>query len=332
MKKAIILSIALVMVLTGCSLKGGKIKTITAEEAKAKAETFINDELIAGGAEEAEASITAVVEENGLYKLSVVISSGGREQEIESYVSRDGKKFFTQAIDMTRTAPEAGNTETDTKAKAPVSEVSNKQAKPKVELFVMSHCPYGTQIEKGMLPVVEALGDKIDFELKFCDYAMHGEIEVKEQMGQYCIQKEQPEKFIEYLTCFLDEGKTTGCLAKTKINQSKMNSCVDSVDKEYKVIENLNDKTSWYNGKFPMFNINKDDTDKYGIKGSPALVINGETIASARDSATLFETICSSFTSVPEECAQTLLSTAPTPGFGYNTNNSNPSNSDATCN
>ena len=36
-----------------------------------------------------------------------------------------------------------------------------KKEKPEVELFVMSHCPFGTQIEKGMLPVARLLGDKI---------------------------------------------------------------------------------------------------------------------------------------------------------------------------
>ena len=41
----------------------------------------------------------------------------------------------------------------------------NKRAVPEVELFIMSHCPYGTQTMKGIVPVVELLGDKIDFEL-----------------------------------------------------------------------------------------------------------------------------------------------------------------------
>ena len=313
-----------VIVLTGCT-KEEKIKTLTAEEVKVKAETFINEELIAGGAEEAKAIINNVVEENGLYKLSVVITSGGREQEIESYVTKDGAKFFTQAIDMERVAPEASNGAEQ--PKAPASIVSKKQDKPKVELFVMSHCPYGTQIEKGMLPVVEALGDKIDFELKFCDYAMHGKTEVDEQLKQYCIQKEQGDKLIEYLKCFLEDGITTGCLAKAKINQKKMNTCVARTDKEFEITENLNDKSSWYNGKFPKFNIFKEDTDKYAIKGSPALVVNGEKISSARDAQSLFGAICSSFSSVPEECAKTLSSDAPSPGFGYGKVGSNSSGS-----
>jgi len=74
----------------------------------------------------------------------------------------------------------------------------DKKDVPEVELFVMSHCPYGTQMEKGILPVVELLGDKIDFKIRFVYYAMHGEKEVNEEARQYCIQKEQKDKFISY--------------------------------------------------------------------------------------------------------------------------------------
>ncbi|MEM2131153.1 MAG: GILT family protein, partial [Candidatus Woesearchaeota archaeon] len=71
-----------------------------------------------------------------------------------------------------------------------------KKDKPEVQLFVMSHCPFGTQMEKGILPVVELLGNKIDFKVRFVYYAMHGEVEVKEQLRQYCIQKEQQDKYL----------------------------------------------------------------------------------------------------------------------------------------
>jgi len=49
----------------------------------------------------------------------------------------------------------------------------------------MSYCPYGTQIEKGILPVINALGNKIKFSLKFVDYAMHGKKEIDENSRQY---------------------------------------------------------------------------------------------------------------------------------------------------
>ncbi len=59
----------------------------------------------------------------------------------------------------------------------------------------MAYCPYGTQEEKGILPVVNTLNNKIDFKVKFCDYAMHGKQEIDEQLNQYCIETEQADKF-----------------------------------------------------------------------------------------------------------------------------------------
>ena len=81
----------------------------------------------------------------------------------------------------------------------------NKSDKPNVELFVMSHCPFGTQAEKGIIPVVNLLKNKINFSVKFVDYSMHGKSEIDENTLQYCIQKEESKKYIPYLTCFLEK-------------------------------------------------------------------------------------------------------------------------------
>jgi len=214
---------------------------------------------------------------------------------------------------------EIGDINNETPA-APSANVP-KNDKPAVELFVMSHCPYGTQIEKGMLPVVELLGDKINFDLKFVDYAMHGEVELKEQMVQYCIQEEQNPKFNTYLECFLSDGDTNRCLGVANISQTSLNSCVDKVDKQYKITENFTNKVG-YQGSYPGFDIHKEDNQKYGVGGSPTLVINGTTVQSARSAASLLATVCSAFEVAPEECNTNLPSETPSPGFGAGTTDS----------
>lgn len=314
MKKIIVLSLALALVLTGCGQKEKPI-VLAPEEARAKAEKFINDELISGGADQAKAVIKEITEDRGLYKLLVVVESQGRTQEVESYMTLDGEKFFTQAIDIeikTADAPQAEGGQQPSSGEA-----VNKQDKPKIELFVMSHCPFGTQIEKGIIPVLEIFGDKINFELKFCDYAMHGKKEIDEQLNQYCIQKEEPTKLLDYLKCFLETGVSTGCLAKAKVDNTKLKYCTQKADEEFEVTDNLNDESRWFNGNYPQFNVNKEDVDKYDISGSPALVLNGEKIASARDPQSLMKTICFGFTNVPDECGETLSSSTPSPGFGF---------------
>jgi len=191
-----------------------------------------------------------------------------------------------------------------------------KKEKPEVELFVMSHCPFGTQIEKGILPVLNLLGDKIDSKIRFCSYAMHGKKELDEQTLQYCIQKEYNDKYLDYLACFLKEGKTDDCLKEVELD-GKLDKCIAETDAEFKITEKFNDKSTWSGGRFPLFDIDKELNEKYGVRGSPNLVINGITAQSGRDSASLLDAVCTGFKVKPAECNEKLSSDNPSPGFGF---------------
>ncbi len=313
--------IFIALVLSGCSLKGGKVegeKIIGMEKAKVKAAEFINANLMPQGQ---EAAVSSITEEGGLYKVSV--DAGGSE-EIISYLTKDGKKFFPQVMDI-----EEHNSGKEDEGESPTAEVKTKKDKPEVELFVMSHCPYGTQIEKGILPVLEILGDKIDFELKFCTYAMHGKTELDEQLRQYCIQKKEPDNFLAYLECFLEDGKAEKCLNEEKINVSEIKKCIDSADKEFKITSGYEDQSTWSGGRYPLFNVYKDDNTKYGVQGSPTLVINEGKVSSGRDPNSLLAAVCSGFNEKPEECDMEVSSVAPAPGFGFEGSGSG---DDASCN
>lgn len=193
-----------------------------------------------------------------------------------------------------------------------------KRDVPLVELFVMSHCPYGTQTEKGFLPVVELMGEKIDFQVKFVDYAMHGKKELDEQTLQYCVQKEQNEKFIPYLKCFLEDENTDDCLAETDIDQDMLDACIAATDEEFKITELYEDESTWSGGRFPQFNIHKEENDRYGIGGSPSLAVNEVRVESfSRNAASLLEVVCVAFADKPAECDETLSSQQPSAGFGF---------------
>ncbi len=289
---------------------------LTDDQAKTKVADFINNNLMQGGA---KADITSVAKENGMFKVVVSIGTGAQKQEITSYLSSDGSKFFPSVMDIAKIEADKTNTPTD-KASAdakPQAEIP-KTDKPTVELFVMSYCPYGTQIEKGILPVITTLGSKINYTLKFVSYAMHDKKELDENLRQYCIQKNQPAKLNAYLVCFLKKGQGTeaDCMKTTGIAAATVTTCMTQADKQFNVTKNYEDKST-YQGNFPLFEVNKADNDKYGVKGSPALVINGvEASAAGRDSASLLKTICSGFKTAPKECSTTLSATAPAPGFG----------------
>ncbi len=199
-----------------------------------------------------------------------------------------------------------------------------KSDKPKIELFVMSYCPFGTQIEKGIIPVIEALKNKVDFEVKFCDYSMHGKKELEENMRQYCIEKEQKSKYLDYLKCFLEKGDYNGCIDKAGIDRGELNKCIEVTDKKYGILADYNDKST-YKGGFPRFDIFEKDVQKYNVLGSPTLVINGVKRKSNRDSESLAKLICSSFKNPPKECSESFDSKVPSPGFGFTASGSSTS-------
>ncbi len=287
-------------------------KNLNEEKAQTVADNFINNYLMNPGT---KANIVSISEEYGLYKLNVDIG----DDVVESYLSRDGKLFFPQAFNIEEVEKEDLNPAANDSA--PVAEAP-KNDKPVVELFIMSHCPYGTQMQKGILPVVTALKNKIDFKMKFVDYAMHGEVELKEQMLQHCLQEEQGDKYFSYLECFLLDGETETCLNKTGINKNNLSTCISKTDKEFKIMENFTNKVG-YSGSYPGFNIHKEDNTKYGVGGSPTLIINGAEIQAMRDPASLMKTICGAFNNAPEECKLPMSSSTPAPGFGVGTTSSN---------
>lgn len=192
-----------------------------------------------------------------------------------------------------------------------------KKEVPVVELFIMSHCAYGKQMLKGIVPVVELLENKIDFQLKFVDYSMAGAVEINEQLNMYCIDKEQNSKLLPYLRCFLTEGKGQECLISTNIDKELLDKCLEKTETEFGIKSSLADQSTWRGGRFPVFNIYTQDNLKYGVQGSPHLVINGVRPSTGRDSASLLNAICTAFKEKPSECDNILSSVTPSAAFGW---------------
>ena len=300
--------LAVILIITvGLNFTGSN--ELSEEEAGVKIVMFVNQNLLQG---QAVAKLESVTEEGNLYNVKLTISG----QEVDSYVTKDGEIFFPQGMKTSEAEVAAAASASATPE--PAANVP-KSDKPVVELFVMSHCPFGTQAEKGILPVVNLLGDKIDFQLKFVYYAMHGKTELDEQMKQVCINDEQSTKFNEYLACFLEDGDSERCLDSVGINKAKGTSCVSKLDKEFSILENYADKSTWLSGNYPLFDVHKADNEKYGVGGSPTLVINGQQADSARSPASYLATICTSFNEMPKECTESTGVSTETfqPGFGY---------------
>ena len=265
------------------------------------------------------ASLVNVTEENGLYKIKLKVS----DNEYDSYVSKNGKLFFVNPpIDLeptpTATPQASGN---------PTGEVE-KRDKPDVKLFVMSYCPYGLQAQKMFLPVYNLLKDKAEMGVYFVNYIMHEKKEIDENLRQYCIQKEQKDKYYNYLSCFVQDGNFDKCLTEANIDKNKMNSCISATDQQYKITEGYNDKSTWVSGQYPKFGVNDNLNQQYGVGGSPTIVINDKIVEIATRSPEKFkEAVCNAFNVPPAECSQALSDEAVSPGLGTGTDSSGSSGS-----
>lgn len=290
-----------------CKKSGTKISQVgvmNAQEATQKAIEFINKNLLQG---ENKASLIndSVEEQSGLYKFRIKI----QEQEYTSFVTKDGKILFPEeGIDLNKTIAQPA---TSTPAAPKTLE---KRERPDVKLFVMTYCPYGLQMQKAILPVWQLLEKKADIGVYFVAYLMHGKEEMDENLRQYCIQKEQKEKYLDYLACFTVSGKTTECQQKSAINQDKLKACVEQTDKEFKISEQFTEKG------FPPFNIHSELNKKYGVQGSPTLIINDvEVSPSSRSPEAVKQKICEAFLTPPPECQQKLSEETASAGFGTGT-------------
>jgi len=290
MKKIIFLSLLLALLVSGCSLTiptSKRAKVLKPEEAKAAAEKFINENLLPTNI---KATVKSAVLEGDVYNINLDVEG----KNYTSYMTKDGSKFFQAGIDMaTASQPEqtAGAQASQVDANVPKSD------KPKVELFVMTHCPYGLQAEKGLIPVFEALGNKIDGSVKFVHYFMHGDSEEQETYNQVCLRQEQAAKFNNYLECFTVSGDSAACQTSAGIDQAKLKSCVAAKAKDY------------YKSDSAL-------SQQYGVSGSPTLVINGVQSNAGRDAASYLAGICAAFNNAPAECGQQLSSASPAAGFG----------------
>lgn len=302
----------LLVALTAITLLTGCVGNLSQTEAEAAAANFINSVLLSDT--EVEAEILDIQKEAGLWRLEVKL----QDREVTSFISRDGSVFFPQAMDVEKTTQANEEKKAAAEEAAAAAAAIDKSDKPAVELFVMSHCPYGTQAEKGIIPAIETLGDKVDFQLKFVDYAMHGKEEVDEQLRQYAIQKNYPDKFLPYLKEFLKEGKGGDAMKAAEIDVMELAGHISAADAEFTATQNLEDESAWVNGNYPQFNTHKADNDKYGVGGSPTLVVNGQVIEGAsRSPSGMLETICNAFDVAPEECSTELSAATSSTGFGY---------------
>ena len=265
---------------------------------------YVNQNLVQPGS---QATLNQVTEVNGVYEISLQYNA----QPVSLYATRDCSLLFPNYYDM--------NASSSGSRQVAAQQPPVKTDRPVVDLWVMAFCPYGTQAEAAMKPVVDLLGSKADIRLRYIATvsgttadsvsSLHGAAEAQEDLRQVCMQKYYPEKYWNYVGQFDDAcypvstsaAIQTSCelnaSAAAGITMSTIESCASGAE------------------GVTLLKTDESVGDKNGVTGSPTLIINGVTYSGARTPEAYKEAICNSFTTAPAECATNLTGTSAVTGY-----------------
>jgi len=291
----LVLGILTLILVAGNFPKGMTVNIVSEGDIGDLALDFFNNKL-----SENPGTLESIEEVSGIYKIEISVENQGT---FPLYFTKNGE-WISQGGELISIIEIAQPSQQNSQ----IQDIP-KSDKPVVELFVMSFCPYGMEAQKIFYPVMDLLGDKVDFRVRFVYYTMHGKKEIDENFIQYCIQEEEPNKYTNYLSCFLESEDTDKCLNNAGISKIKIDNCISKKDEEFKITERYNDQSTWLSGRYPLFDIEKEIGDSYGVQGSESLIINGVKIGPAQyrwSPEKLKQIICSSFENAPEECSKSL--------------------------
>ena len=259
------------------------------EEIAQEAINFISENMLDG----AEAVLVSVSEESGVYSFKMKVG----DQEYDSYLTKDGKILFPSGISLAE--PEEGIAAAETEKKT--CEDINKTEEPILEVFVVSQCPFGVQMQRILNEIVKSIpqlapyvrveymgaieGGKIT--------AMHGDEEAQENLRQICLREEQPNNFWAYIDCYIKEGDINSCLGIAQVDVGSLTSC----------LADGNRGLAYAQEDFAK-------QDKYQITGSPTLILDGEKISEfdfgGRTAEAVKTVVCCAFQEKPSLCDETL--------------------------
>jgi glutaredoxin len=167
--------------------------------------------------------------------------------------------------------------------------------KVKLDFYVMSQCPYGTQVEDAIKPVLDDIGDNIDFNLYFIAEevtegnfdSLHGQPEVLGNIVQLCAIKYNPDKYMEMLACMNKNaqgipGNWEACA--DDLNKEKIQACFDGDEGKELLRESIK------------------QTDSVGATGSPTIYLNDQPYAGGRSTMDFYRALCEELDEKPQKC------------------------------
>lgn len=180
-------------------------------------------------------------------------------------------------------------------------EKTNGEVTGKVTLdfYVMSQCPYGTQVMDAIEPVLEKLGDAVDFEANYIStdlgngefQSLHGEPETKGNIVQLCAAKYNPDKYMKMIICQNQDARAIpdnwqSCATQNGLDLEKIRTCYEGEEGKQLLSQSVK------------------KAEAAQARGSPTIYLNGEPYQGGRGENDFLRAICNAFESdKPQACA-----------------------------
>jgi predicted DsbA family dithiol-disulfide isomerase len=255
--------------------------------------------------ESTDGNLYAVDTNTGLKKWSFDTKGGLTSEPVVSggvvyFGGKDGSLFAVDAATGTQKwafKEKKASARKEVKVEQAEQTVSEKA---KVEFFVMSQCPFGTQVETGIAPVLKKIGGDVDFTLDFIGgvqgdqlTSLHKEAEVQGDIVQICAIKYAPEnyRYMDMIECMNKNyraipGNWEECANSTGMPVDKIRECYEGGE-----------------GK-GLLKASFGKAQAKRASGSPTMYIGGEMYRGGRTEQAFTRAICNAYPKdKPKLCA-----------------------------
>jgi len=192
---------------------------------------------------------------------------------------------------------QAAAIEKDTTASTELERPKANPGAVRVEMFVMSQCPYGVQAVNGIKPALDKLGKDVDFSMDFIGQgtspanlsSMHGPKEVTGDIVQLCAAKHAPDKYLEMIACQNKNYREVDtnwepCSTEVGIPAAKIRSCLEGGEGKKLLAESFKRATA------------------KGATGSPTIYVGGQAYQGGRKPNDFLKSICNAASTKPAAC------------------------------
>jgi hypothetical protein len=290
----ILVIIILILAANTLTSTGGRTLVVSPAVCSETAIDYVNTNLVSAGE---AVTLINITDNKNIY----TIWSRYQGRDLPIYATRDCSLLFTNAFTMNAAAATPVPTRSPKKSERPVA-----------DLYVMAFCPYGTQAETVMRPVVDLLGAKADISVRYITTvngatvdtvdSLHGPAEAREDLRQLCIMRSYPTQYWNYLAAF------NGQCYPVWQNATLLDTCRKNVTATLGIDLPAVDTCSISSDSITLLGLDEVEAESNGATASPTLLVNGVPYTGARTPEGYKQAICNSFNTAPAECNTTLSS------------------------